>query len=51
MIYKQAQIDKYLKKPEPLIKGFVVYGANDGLVSEYPRSVRRDSQACSPAPI
>ena len=35
MIYKQAQIDKYLKKPEPLIKGFVVYGANDGLVSEY----------------
>lgn len=35
MIYKQAQIDKYLKKPEPQIKGFVVYGTNDGLVNEY----------------
>ena len=35
MIYKQAQIDKYLKKPEPQIKAFVVYGSNDGLVNEY----------------
>lgn len=35
MIYKQAQIEKYLKKPEPQIKGFVVYGTNDGLVNEY----------------
>lgn len=35
MIYKSAQIEKYLKKPEPQIKAFVVYGANDGLVNEY----------------
>lgn len=35
MIFKQAQIDKYLKKPESNVKGFVVYGSNDGLVNEY----------------
>lgn len=35
MIYKQAQIDKYLKKPEIAVKGFVIYGSNDGLVNEY----------------
>lgn len=35
MIYKQAQIDKYLKKPELSVKAFVVYGSNDGLVNEY----------------
>ncbi len=35
MIYKQAQIEKYLKKPDLAVKAFVVYGSNDGLVSEY----------------
>lgn len=35
MIYKQAQTDKYLKKPDLALKAFVVYGANDGLVNEY----------------
>lgn len=35
MIYKQAQIDKYLKKNESGIKAFVVYGSNEGLVAEY----------------
>ena len=35
MIYKQAQIEKYLKKPEDAIKCWVVYGANEGLVAEY----------------
>lgn len=39
MIFKQAQIDKYLKKPELQIKGFVVYGTNDGLVNEYTRKL------------
>ncbi len=34
MIYKQAQLDKYFKKPDPAVKAFVVYGANDGLVNE-----------------
>lgn len=33
--FKSAQIDKYLKKPEPNLKAFVVYGSNDGLVNEY----------------
>ncbi|MFR8206451.1 MAG: hypothetical protein ACLU99_09015 [Alphaproteobacteria bacterium] len=35
MIFKQAQIDKYLKKNDPAIKAFVVYGSNEGLVAEY----------------
>ena len=35
MIYKQAQIEKYLKKPDLAVKAFVVYGSNDGLVNEY----------------
>ena len=35
MIYKQAQIDKFLKKPDATLKGVVVYGTNDGLVAEY----------------
>lgn len=39
MIYKQAQIEKYLKKPEPEIKAFVIYGGNDGLVAEYVKSL------------
>ena len=39
MIYKAAQIDKYLKKPEPNIKGFLVYGGNEGLVAEYVRKL------------
>lgn len=34
MIYKQTQIDKYLKKPDLAIKAFVVYGTNDGLLNE-----------------
>ena len=39
MIYKAAQIEKYLKKPEPQIKGFLVYGSNEGLVDEYVRKL------------
>ncbi|MBE6448478.1 MAG: DNA polymerase III subunit delta [Alphaproteobacteria bacterium] len=39
MIYKAAQIDKYLKKPEAGIKGFLVYGSNEGLVAEYVRKL------------
>ena len=35
MIYKQAQIDKFLKKPDASLKGVVVYGTNDGLIAEY----------------
>ncbi len=39
MIYKQAQIEKYLKKPDSLIKVFLVYGSNEGLVAEYVRKL------------
>lgn len=39
MIYKPAQIEKYLKKPELNIKGFLVYGSNEGLIAEYVRSL------------
>lgn len=31
MIYKQAQIEKYLKKAEPGIKVFLIYGSNRGV--------------------
>jgi DNA polymerase-3 subunit delta len=34
MIYKQAQIDGYLKKPDTSIKAFFIYGENEGLTSE-----------------
>ena len=39
MIYKQAQIDKYLKKNDAAVKVFVVYGSNEGLVAEYTRKL------------
>ena len=34
MIYKQAQLDNYLKKNTPSIKAFLLYGTNDGLITE-----------------
>ena len=34
MIFKQAQVDKYFKKPDAALKCFVVYGSNEGLVAE-----------------
>ena len=39
MIYKQAQIEKYLKKPDTLIKVFLVYGSNEGLQAEYVKNL------------
>lgn len=35
MIYKQAQIDKYLKKSDEAVKCVIIYGSNEGLVGEY----------------
>ena len=35
MIYKQGQIDRFLKKPDISLKCVVVYGTNDGLIAEY----------------
>lgn len=39
MIYKQAQIEKYLKKPDNQIKIFLVYGSNEGLQAEYVKNL------------
>ena len=39
MIFKAVQLDKYLKNPETAIKGFVVYGTNEGLQAEYVKSL------------
>lgn len=35
MIFKQVQIDKYLKRPDSNIKCVVIYGSNEGLQAEY----------------
>ena len=35
MIYKQVQIDRFLKKPDTSLKVVVIYGTNDGLIAEY----------------
>lgn len=39
MIYKQAQIDTYIKKPDPQIKAFLLYGQNEGLIAEYSKKL------------
>lgn len=39
MIYKQAQIETYLKKPDDSIKAFLLYGQNEGLVDEYTKKL------------
>ena len=39
MIYKQAQIDSYFKKPSQDIKAFLLYGTNEGLISEYSKKL------------
>jgi len=45
VIYKQVQIDKFLKKADDTIKVVVIYGSNDGLVAEY---VKKFAQAIVP---
>lgn len=35
VIFKAAQIEKYLKKSDAAIKCLVVYGSNEGLIAEY----------------
>ncbi len=39
MIYKQAQIDTYIKKPDSRIKAFLLYGQNEGLIAEYSKKL------------
>lgn len=34
MIYKQAQIDKFLKRPDNSLRVVLVYGSNEGLMAE-----------------
>lgn len=38
MIFKQVQIDKFLKRPDSSIKAVLIYGTNEGLVAEYVKS-------------
>lgn len=45
MIYKQSQIDRFVKKPDTSLKCVVIYGTNDGLVAEY---VKQFAQAIAP---
>ena len=33
MLFRQAQIDKFFKKPDAGIKCFVIYGSNEGLIA------------------
>lgn len=35
MIYKSAQIESYLKKPDMSVKAVLLYGQNEGLIAEY----------------
>lgn len=38
MIFKQPQIDKFIKKTDVKYRAVVIYGSNDGLVAEYTNS-------------
>ena len=35
MIYKQAQIDKFLKRLDNSLRAVLVYGSNEGLMAEH----------------
>ena len=39
MIYKQAQIESYLKKPDLAVKAILLYGQNEGLIAEYAKKL------------
>lgn len=39
MIYKPAQIDSYIKRPNSTIKAFLLYGQNEGLIAEYSKKL------------
>lgn len=39
MIYKQAQIETYLRKPDKNIKAVLLYGQNEGLIAEYTKKL------------
>ena len=39
MIYKTAQIETYFRKPEGAVKGFLLYGSNEGLIAEYTKKL------------
>ena len=45
MIYKTAQVDRYLKQPDSAVRLWLVYGSNEGLMSEY---VHNLTKAISP---
>ena len=39
MIYKPAQIESYLKKPDLAVKAILLYGQNEGLIAEYAKKL------------
>lgn len=41
MIYKQVQIDKFLKRPDNSLRAVIIYGSNEGLMAEYTKSFVR----------
>ena len=41
MNFKQAQIDNFLKKPDDSYRGVLIYGTNEGLISQYTDSFIR----------
>lgn len=45
MQFKQAQIEKYLKKPDDVLRCTVIYGSNEGLQAEY---VKKFTASVSP---
>ncbi|MBR1648256.1 MAG: DNA polymerase III subunit delta [Alphaproteobacteria bacterium] len=41
MIFKSVQIENYIKKPDDKIKAFLVYGSNDGLITDTVKRIAR----------
>ena len=39
MIYKQQQIESYIKRPDSNIKAILLYGQNEGLIAEYTKKL------------
>ena len=39
MIFKQAQIDSFIKKNDPSIKTIILYGSNMGMISDYCKKI------------
>ena len=45
MIYKAGQVERFYKNPDTSVRGWIIYGANEGLIAEY---VKNLTKAISP---